>query len=50
VSKILPALHFAELNYISAMRRLNQIFWLAATFFIFFAGVWLGFKLLHWTT
>jgi hypothetical protein len=43
-------LHFAELNYISAMRRLNQIFWLAATFFIFFAGVWLGFKLLHWTT
>jgi hypothetical protein len=47
--KILPALHLAELNYISAMRRLKQIFWLAATLFIFFMGVWLGFKLMHWT-
>ncbi|HSY09701.1 MAG TPA: DUF4230 domain-containing protein [Candidatus Dormibacteraeota bacterium] len=46
-SKILPTLHFAELNYISAMRRLNQIFWLAATLFIFFAGIWLGLKVTH---
>ena len=45
--KILPALHFAELNYISAMRRLKQIFWLAATFCIFFAGIWLGLKVTH---
>jgi uncharacterized protein DUF4230 len=47
--KILPALHSAELNYISVMRQLKQIFWLAATLFIFFTGVWLGFKLMHWT-
>jgi hypothetical protein len=37
----------AELNYILAMRRLKQIFWLAATLFIFFAGVWLGLKVTH---
>jgi len=43
-SKILPALQFSELGYIAAVRRLNQIFWLAATLFIFFAGIWLGLK------
>jgi hypothetical protein len=36
-------------GYLSFMRRLRQIFWLAATLFIFFAGVWLGLKLMHWT-
>jgi hypothetical protein len=36
------------LSYIAAMRRLKQIFWLAATLFIFFAGVWLGLKLMRW--
>jgi hypothetical protein len=40
-------LHLAELNYISAMQRLKQIFWLAATFCIFFAGIWLGLKVTH---
>jgi len=35
-------------RYLPVMRRLKQIFWLAATLFIFVAGVWLGLKLMHW--